>query len=131
MGDQAVERAHDGDVAVRALQGGVHTQDVLNDVLHIDRLQAHVLGGNFRIVQNVAREGVQMAGRAGDSFEDGGGLIGKAAGVLIEQNIGITFHGADGGAEVVGDGVGKAFQVGDGVAEPGGAVGDDLLEPGV
>src|SRR5204862_865484 len=117
-GKHGSNRADHGDRAIGRLKGRVHGGDVVDDGFNFDGPQFDLPSGDFGVVKDVASECIEVTGGAADVAKHFLRLLAKLRIEVLKENFGIRFHGADGGTEIVGDGVGKAFEVGDGVAEP-------------
>src|SRR3954470_20019227 len=95
-------------------------ENVANESGEIHGVKLDFATKNFCVVKDILDERVEAKGGADDAGEIiGGGRVEGFAGIIFEQNLSEAVHGAKGRAHVVGNGVGKCFEVANGRGERG------------
>jgi hypothetical protein len=113
-----------GNVKDAVLQRRRYDDDFVDELTHVDRRELHVLAHDAAELQQIARQRVEPLARPQQPAHESLGGLGHRGGVVVEQDFRESLERANRCAQIVGDGVGEAFELGDGFVQPGRALGN-------
>jgi hypothetical protein len=92
--------------------------------------QFHLVENGVAVLEGIGDEMIHAFGGLIDAAEEVTAVGVQGTAVFLEEHAAEAAHGAEGGAHVVGDGVGEMFELIDHFLEPGGALLDEAFEFG-